>query len=472
MAIDYRRRPPRAATAARERDGDRADRALEPAARLVILLATLAGVALAARLGFWQLDRAAQKIALQASLETRARDAAARRRRRSRATPPRPPRSTIAAVALRGRWLAERTVFLDNRQMDGKAGFFVVTPLRSTAGAERGARAARLGAAQLRRPRTLLPPVPTPDRAGDGRRASSPRRRRGCSSSTRAASGPIRQNLDLAAVRARDRARRCCRSRVLQDATEAPPPTGCARHWPAPAVDVQKHYGYAFQWFALAALHRRPLCLVPIHPPRASAVTRALLVSFTRALAAVAGATPRVAAPHRRAAAGRCSLVLLVCAAPVVASYFAYFVVRPGGAHQLQRADRADRGRCRPRCRWPISTARAVAPPSLHGPVAARRRRRRRLRCRAASGTCGCSASCARRSAREQDRVDKVWLIDDAAPPRAETLARSPRRATAPRSRRRPCCACRAPRCAAGSQPAPGRALEDHLYLVDPRATG
>ena len=27
-----------------------------------------------------------------------------------------------------------------------------------------------------------------------------------------------------------------------------------AREWPRPAVDVQKHYGYAFQWFALGAL--------------------------------------------------------------------------------------------------------------------------------------------------------------------------------------------------------------------------
>ena len=28
---------------------------------------------------------------------------------------------------------------------------------------------------------------------------------------------------------------------------------GLLRHWLAPATDVQKHYGYAFQWFAIAA---------------------------------------------------------------------------------------------------------------------------------------------------------------------------------------------------------------------------
>ena len=29
---------------------------------------------------------------------------------------------------------------------------------------------------------------------------------------------------------------------------------GLLRQWPRPALDVHKHYGYAFQWFALCAL--------------------------------------------------------------------------------------------------------------------------------------------------------------------------------------------------------------------------
>src|SRR6476469_5265846 len=124
----------------RRRDGDRAlvsDGEARPegassrrlrARDVVMLLATLAGVALAARLGAWQLDRADQKIALQASLEARSREPVLDGQSLAR--------SPLAAeaqhhrrVSLRGRWLAERTVFLDNRQMDGKVGFFVVTPL-------------------------------------------------------------------------------------------------------------------------------------------------------------------------------------------------------------------------------------------------------------------------------------------------------------------------------------------------------
>ena len=42
----------------------------EPAWRkAVVLLAALATIALVARLGFWQLDRAAQKVALQETLD-------------------------------------------------------------------------------------------------------------------------------------------------------------------------------------------------------------------------------------------------------------------------------------------------------------------------------------------------------------------------------------------------------------------
>ncbi len=51
--------------------------AAEPAWRkVVVLLVALAAVALALRLGVWQLDRAAQKVALQAALD---RAAASRR---------------------------------------------------------------------------------------------------------------------------------------------------------------------------------------------------------------------------------------------------------------------------------------------------------------------------------------------------------------------------------------------------------
>ncbi len=41
---------------------------------------------------------------------------------------------------------------------------------------------------------------------------------------------------------------------VIQEEGATPANDGLLRHWPAPAADVQKHHGYAFQWFALSAL--------------------------------------------------------------------------------------------------------------------------------------------------------------------------------------------------------------------------
>src|SRR6476659_2440830 len=156
----------------RRRDGARrfvsidARPASAPSQRLraravVTLVATLAGVTLAARLGFWQLNRADQKIALQTSLEARSREPVLDGQSLAR--------SPLAAeaqhhrrVSLRGRWLAERTVFLDNRQMDGKVGFFIVTPLALIPGS--GVVLVQRGwAARHFTSRTELPALTTPE---------------------------------------------------------------------------------------------------------------------------------------------------------------------------------------------------------------------------------------------------------------------------------------------------------------------
>jgi surfeit locus 1 family protein len=62
--------------------------------------------------------------------------------------------------------------------------------------------------------------------------------------------GTIRQNLDLAAFAGEFGV--TLRPLSVQQLDE--PADGLSRHWPAPAVDIHKHYGYAFQWFAMCAL--------------------------------------------------------------------------------------------------------------------------------------------------------------------------------------------------------------------------
>ncbi len=216
---------------------------------VIVLLATVASVALAGRLGVWQLDRAAQKLALQASLDERRQQPALDNASLAR--------SPLVAEAqhhrragLRGRWLAERTVFLDNRQMDGKVGFFVVTPLALEPGSgvvlvQRGWTPRNFTV------RSALPPVTTPPGpvAVEGVVAPAPSR---LFEFADAASGPIRQNLDIASF-ARETGLDLLPLAVVQQDAAGSAADGLARRWPAPVTDVQKHYGYALQWFAIAA---------------------------------------------------------------------------------------------------------------------------------------------------------------------------------------------------------------------------
>lgn len=214
-----------------------------------MLIAAVVAAAGTARLGLWQLDRGDQKLQIQARLDER------------RALPPLQgdalppaaadvPAAQDRAALLRGRWLAEHTVYLDNRQLDGRPGFYPVTPLQLADGSavlvQRGWLPRDL------QDRTRIAPHTTPavEVQIQGRIAPQVPR---LYEFEAAASGPIRQNLDLDGF-ARE-TRLVLRPWVLiQDDSPGAAPDGLLRQWPAPATGVAKHHGYAFQWFALSAL--------------------------------------------------------------------------------------------------------------------------------------------------------------------------------------------------------------------------
>jgi hypothetical protein len=163
-------------------------------------------------------------------------------------------------------------------------------------------------------------------------------------------------------------------------------------------------------------------------------------------------------------------VVLLVCAAPVVASYLAYFVVRPHARSNYSELIVPPR---------PLPAAlpltdlngTPVSPPGLRGQW---------LLVVVSGGAC--DAGCERHLwlqrqlheslGGEKDRVDKLWLVDDGAAPRAQTLravgfaasggAPVPFASTT-------VLRVESSALAAWLQPAPKHALEDHLYIVDPR---
>ena len=152
-------------------------------------------------------------------------------------------------VRLQGRWVAEHTIFLDNRQMQGKAGFDVLTPLRIE-GSEAAVVVQRGWVQRNFIDRERLPAIETP--AGQvevrGQIAPPPPKLYEFGGPV---SGVIRQNLDLEEFRARTGLPLLTGMSVRQT---GPASEGLLREWAQPGSGVEKNYGYAFQWFALSGL--------------------------------------------------------------------------------------------------------------------------------------------------------------------------------------------------------------------------
>lgn len=219
----------------------------------LVTLAAIAGIAVTVSLGRWQLARADQKLAIEAAL--RERQAAPALSGRDLAVLDDFGSLLHRRVQLRGRWLASATVYLDNRQMHGRPGFYVITPLQ-LADAPRVVLVQRGWIPRDFEDRTRLAPVLTPQGEVEieGRVANMPSALLALGGEAKAAlsggSSRIRQNLDLDELRAQTRADLPAGS-VVQT---GPASEGLQREWPEIGSGVEKHYGYAFQWFGLSAL--------------------------------------------------------------------------------------------------------------------------------------------------------------------------------------------------------------------------
>ncbi len=172
--------------------------------------------------------------------------------------------------------------------------------------------------------------------------------------------------------------------------------------------------------------------------------------------------SPALDANARRTAAGRWKMfaVLAVCAAPVVASYFTYFVIRPQARSNY--GDLITPPREIPsRLALSALTGEPVAPTSLRGQWLL-----------VVVGDAACDSGCEDRLflqrqlretlGKDKDRVDKVWLVTDGGIPRPEVLKAI--------SQGQPTQVLRVSRDELGKwlAPAEGHRLEEHFYIVDP----
>ena len=215
----------------------------------IVLLAAVAAALATARLGVWQLDRAAQKTALHDALLARGALPALDVTQLAHA-PQAAAEQQHRRVVLEGRWLGARSIYLDNRQMNGRPGFFVVTPLQI--GPDDAVLVQRGWVPRDARERERLAAVDTPTGLVriEGRIVPGLARLYEFDS---AASGLIRQNLDAGSY-ARETGLALRPLAVVQLDAATPGADGLLRQWTPAALDVSKHHGYALQWFALSTL--------------------------------------------------------------------------------------------------------------------------------------------------------------------------------------------------------------------------
>ena len=160
----------------------------------------------------------------------------------------------------------------------------------------------------------------------------------------------------------------------------------------------------------------------------------------------------------RRTALGRWKMVLvmLCCAAPVVASYFTYYVVRPEGRSAYGTL--IDPQRPLPDIEGRRADGSTVRMPALKGQWLL-----------VVVAGAACDATCEYQLyqqrqlreglGREKDRMERVWLIgdNDPVPERLKAALRGAEVIRVPQAQ-----------LAQWLQPEAGHALGDHLYVVDP----
>lgn len=217
--------------------------------RTVPFLATLVLVVLGIVLGNWQTRRAAEKTVLQTKLE------------QGMAAPPLaldgsavdPTSMEFHRVIVTGEFVPNWPVFLDNRPQEGRSGFVLLMPFK-IAGSGKAVLVARGWLPRNTAEHDKLPSYTTP--AGqvtlEGRAVRQLARVMQLGTPAPLAPNEIVQNTDPADV-ARASGLDLL-PLVVEQTGPGSPGDGLTRNWPMPSLDIDRHKGYAVQWYALAAM--------------------------------------------------------------------------------------------------------------------------------------------------------------------------------------------------------------------------
>ena len=203
-------------------------------------------------LGNWQWQKAAVKESRQTLLDARSADAPIR----LAATPVDAESMRYRRVTVRGSFEPEHQILLDNRVHREQAGYHVVTPLRIEGSGSDESRSLRVlvnrGWIPAGSSRARLPEIATPEGSVELLATAVVPGTRFFTLGKPPAAGdrePVWQNLDLA--RYRERGDFPLQPVILE--LDPASPAGFVREWPRPDERIERHVGYAWQWYGFAA---------------------------------------------------------------------------------------------------------------------------------------------------------------------------------------------------------------------------
>ena len=214
--------------------------------RWIPFIAAAIAAAIGVSLGQWQTRRAFEKDAIEARLAVRETAAPIALDGRSLTMD----ELEYRRVSVSGEFIHDWTVYLDNRPYKGVAGFHVLTPMK-VAGSDTHVLVARGWFKRDAVDRAKLPVIAAPEGTirieGVARRGAGHVMELGKAEQLRP--GAIVQNAGIAEFTQASGLR--LQPFVIEQVSDGR--DGLVRDWLRPSSGADKHRGYAFQWYALAA---------------------------------------------------------------------------------------------------------------------------------------------------------------------------------------------------------------------------
>lgn len=213
--------------------------------RGIPFIAAMIAAGIGISLGQWQTRRAVEKETIESTLAAR-----------QSAAPLQLEEEVLDAgkleyrrLRVKGSFVPGWTMYLDNRPYKSVAGFHVLTPMR-IAGSDMHVLVARGWVKRDVSDRSKIPRLPLPEGVieieGVARRGAGKVLELGVAEPIRG--GAIVQNLDIVELARASGLK--FQPLLIEQINEAH--DGLIRDWPPPSSGIDKHRGYAFQWYALA----------------------------------------------------------------------------------------------------------------------------------------------------------------------------------------------------------------------------